>query len=82
MLRSIFFSSLFAAAYAFNNTSNIGNIIGGQSIPSASSYPYMAYVAFPYNGGEVYCGGTLVAPGWVLTQARCTLSQLRPNHIV
>lgn len=45
-------------------------IIGG-SDTQKGDWPYMVSIHFPYTTGGHGCGGTLIAPTWVLTAAHC-----------
>lgn len=42
-------------------------IVGGSTVPNGA-YPFMASVQ---DGGYHFCGGSIIAPGWVLTAAHC-----------
>src|SRR5258708_8016502 len=44
-------------------------VVGG-SPAGATDWPWSAYLEF---GGMTACGGTLIAPDWVLTAAHCVL---------
>lgn len=43
-------------------------IVGGTTVTPENKYPFM--VSLQYYGNH-YCGGTLIAPEWVLTAAHC-----------
>jgi len=44
-------------------------IVGGVQVDPKDRYPYQ--VALTFSSGRQYCGGSLIAPGWVLSAAHC-----------
>jgi uncharacterized repeat protein (TIGR01451 family) len=66
----------------------VSNVIGGRPAPRGA-WPWMVALAFPDqpNGFSAqFCGGSLIAPEWVLTAAHCvydfdTLQPIEPTDV-
>ncbi len=50
-------------------------ILGGTAV-TEGAYPWV--VSLKYVAGTTFCGGTLIAPQWVLTAAHCVTASGRP----
>ena len=65
--------SISVAAASPNNSPLALKIIGGREA-ARGHWPWQVAVLNKYK--EVFCGGTLLAPGWVLTAAHCVKKHL------
>jgi len=45
-------------------------VVGGKEVHPPDRYPYQVALTWSSFGGQ-YCGGSLIAPGWVLSAAHC-----------
>lgn len=67
---AIITAMLLSAAWLTGHAATITPlIVGGEDAPE-DTFPWMAALKFS-NGGSQFCGGSLIAPGWVITAAHC-----------
>ncbi len=64
----------------------IQKIVGGKPVEDDSRYPWMVSLNSNSQYPDIYsghsCGGTLIAPEWVLTAAHCVKSIYMDFHVV
>ena len=48
----------------------VSRIVGGTEVEYPRQYQWL--VSLQYSSGSHFCGGTLIAPSWVMTAAHCT----------
>lgn len=66
--------SLFASVLSRTRSDESPKIVGGEEVVKGR-YPYQVAFFFSPNGYLPSCGGSLVAPDWVLTAAHCKLRE-------
>lgn len=66
---SLILLALLASASPTELTSFLPRVVGGTEVNPPFKYPWMAALA---QGNSLLCGGTLIAPSYILTAAHCS----------
>lgn len=56
----------------FTNQTRKGRIVNGQDA-ALNQFPHQALLIITFAQGRALCGGSLIAPSWILSAAHCII---------